>query len=151
MHPYFFMQRNGKIDQRNGKWGKKRLVWKETEKVKLPPNRFFPLPFLAFFRKYCSKETVACSSVSLIGRKARNCVIYAKRKTQRFVSIVAFSYGGQRGIRTLDTLLTYTRVPVVRLRPAQPSVRLIKLSLLSKGQKEMVRATGLEPTRRFQH
>ena len=29
---------------------------------------------------------------------------------------------GQRGIRTLDTLLTYTRVPVVRLRPAQPSV-----------------------------
>ena len=30
-------------------------------------------------------------------------------------------YGGQRGIRTLDTLLTYTRVPVVRLRPAQPS------------------------------
>ena len=32
-------------------------------------------------------------------------------------------YGGQRGIRTLDTLLTYTRVPVVRLRPAQPSVQ----------------------------
>ena len=33
-----------------------------------------------------------------------------------------FNSGGQRGIRTLDTLLTYTRVPVVRLRPAQPSV-----------------------------
>ena len=49
-----------------------------------------------------------------------------------------FNSGGQRGIRTLDTLLTYTRVPVVRLRPAQPSV-------------QMVRVTGLEPTRRFQH
>ena len=34
-----------------------------------------------------------------------------------------FNSGGQRGIRTLDTLLTYTRVPVVRLRPAQPSVQ----------------------------
>ena len=30
-------------------------------------------------------------------------------------------FGGKRGIRTLDTLSTYTRVPVVRLRPAQPS------------------------------
>ena len=30
-------------------------------------------------------------------------------------------FGGKRGIRTLGTLLTYTRVPVVRLRPAQPS------------------------------
>lgn len=33
------------------------------------------------------------------------------------------NYGGERGIRTLETLLTFTRVPVVRLRPAQPSLR----------------------------
>ena len=30
--------------------------------------------------------------------------------------------GGERGIRTLETLSTFTRVPVVRLRPAQPSL-----------------------------
>ena len=31
-------------------------------------------------------------------------------------------FSGQRGIRTLEALLTLTRFPVVRLRPAQPSV-----------------------------
>ena len=46
---------------------------------------------------------------------------------------------GQRGIRTLDTLLTYTRVPVVRLRPAQPSVH------------TLVRVMGLEPIRLSTH
>ena len=50
-----------------------------------------------------------------------------------------FNSGGQRGIRTLDTLLTYTRVPVVRLRPAQPSVR------------TLVRVMGLEPIRLSTH
>lgn len=30
--------------------------------------------------------------------------------------------GGERGIRTLETLLTPTRFPIVRLRPAQPSL-----------------------------
>ena len=49
-----------------------------------------------------------------------------------FNEIQPFYSGGQRGIRTLDTLLTYTRVPVVRLRPAQPSVHRIKLSLSRK-------------------
>ena len=32
-------------------------------------------------------------------------------------------YGGERGIRTLGTVLAFTRFPVVRLRPAQPSLR----------------------------
>ena len=50
-----------------------------------------------------------------------------------------FNSGGQRGIRTLDTLLTYTRVPVVRLRPAQPSVH------------TLVRVMGLEPIRLSTH
>ena len=31
-------------------------------------------------------------------------------------------YGGERGIRTLGTVLAFTRFPVVRLRPAQPSL-----------------------------
>ena len=30
--------------------------------------------------------------------------------------------GGEEGIRTLETLLTPTRFPIVRLRPTQPSL-----------------------------
>ena len=56
--------------------------------------------------------------------------------------------GGQRGIRTLDTLLTYTRVPVVRLRPAQPSVHIYRR--LTK-KSPMVRVMGLEPIRLSTH
>ena len=36
---------------------------------------------------------------------------------------VLFS-GGERGIRTLGTVLAFTRFPVVRLRPAQPSLQI---------------------------
>ena len=36
---------------------------------------------------------------------------------------VVFTYGGERGIRTLDGVLAHTRFPVVRLRPAQPSLQ----------------------------
>ena len=32
-------------------------------------------------------------------------------------------FGGERGIRTLGRVLAVTRFPVVRLRPAQPSLR----------------------------
>jgi hypothetical protein len=38
-------------------------------------------------------------------------------------------FGGERGIRTLGTLLTFTRFPVVRLRPAQPSLHKMILNL----------------------
>ena len=41
----------------------------------------------------------------------------------RFVSKLRFLFGGEGGIRTLDTLVGYTRFPIVRLRPAQPSLR----------------------------
>ena len=37
---------------------------------------------------------------------------------------VRFFRGGKTGIRTLGALLTHTRFPVVRLRPAQPSFRI---------------------------
>ena len=36
----------------------------------------------------------------------------------------AFFVGGERGIRTLGTVLAFTRFPVVRLRPAQPSLQI---------------------------
>ena len=35
---------------------------------------------------------------------------------------VLFFYGGETGIRTLERVLAVTRFPVVRLRPAQPSL-----------------------------
>ena len=39
------------------------------------------------------------------------------------MQILSF-YGGEREIRTLGTVLAFTRFPVVRLRPAQPSLHI---------------------------
>ena len=36
--------------------------------------------------------------------------------------LVCFFYGGEKGIRTLETVLGFTRFPVVRLRPTRPSL-----------------------------
>ena len=44
--------------------------------------------------------------------------------TQKSTPRVLFCFGGERGIRTLDTLMRYTRFPVVRLRPARPSLQM---------------------------
>ena len=44
-------------------------------------------------------------------------------KTKRHPMGVFLFYGGERGIRTLGTVLAFTRFPVVRLRPAQPSLQ----------------------------
>ena len=43
-------------------------------------------------------------------------------KTKGHHEGVPLFYGGERGIRTLGTVLAFTRFPVVRLRPAQPSL-----------------------------
>ena len=40
-----------------------------------------------------------------------------------FSVFVSFPTGGEKGIRTLDTFMGYTRFPIVRLRPAQPSLQ----------------------------
>ena len=45
---------------------------------------------------------------------------------------VVFLYGGEKGIRTLETLSTPTRFPIVRLRPAQPSLHLIDLVIIQQ-------------------
>ena len=44
---------------------------------------------------------------------------------------VLFS-GGERGIRTLGRVLADTRFPVVRLRPAQPSLHLLSLRIFKR-------------------
>ena len=45
-------------------------------------------------------------------------------KTKGHHKGVLLFYGGERGIRTLGTVLAFTRFPVVRLRPAQPSLQI---------------------------
>ena len=61
------------------------------------------------------------------------CTYIAKKKAWYSANITKYKarFGGKRGIRTLDTLLTYTRVPVVRLRPAQPSFLILNWKYLS--------------------
>ena len=48
-------------------------------------------------------------------------LLLAKQKNTPWVFLC---FGGERGIRTLDTLMRYTRFPVVRLRPARPSLQM---------------------------
>ena len=39
--------------------------------------------------------------------------------------------GGEKGIRTLERVLAVTRFPVVRLRPAQPSLQMLVRSIVT--------------------
>ena len=48
-----------------------------------------------------------------------------KRKEPKARICLGLSSGGEKGIRTLEALSTLTRFPVVRLRPAQPSLRAV--------------------------
>ena len=45
-----------------------------------------------------------------------------KKRNDDFRQKIVVSCGGEKGIRTLGRVLAYTRFPVVRLRPAQPSL-----------------------------
>ena len=53
-----------------------------------------------------------------------------KQKQHRYCG-AAFVCGGERGIRTLGTVLAFTRFPIVRLRPAQPSLHLLDFYIIS--------------------
>ena len=50
------------------------------------------------------------------------------REQQKTPCRVFFVVGGERGIRTLGRVLADTRFPVVRLRPAQPSLQFIQFA-----------------------
>ena len=41
-----------------------------------------------------------------------------------------FGFGGEQGIRTLETLLTFTRFPIVLLRPARTTLRICNQMLV---------------------
>ena len=49
---------------------------------------------------------------------------------------VVLLFGGERGIRTLGTVLAFTRFPIVRLRPAQPSLHLLDFYIISQKYKK---------------
>ena len=55
------------------------------------------------------------------GAVCRCCLNSTKKPPRKFPE--GFHHGGEREIRTLGTGLPHTRFPVVRLRPAQPSLR----------------------------
>ena len=46
----------------------------------------------------------------------------SEKRNAAFFRKLHFFFGGERGIRTLERVLTVTRFPIVRLRPAQPSL-----------------------------
>ena len=84
---------------------------------------------LAFLGVPC-RGGMSCSLVSLCSALAdtaprSNPFLSAKKTT-----LTGGFFGGEKGIRTLDTLSTYTRFPVARLRPAQPSLHAILLGFL---------------------
>ncbi len=104
------------FNQKNAYSPKKQRLCKETTKC--------PHPLRSFALLFFSKEMIdVISRCFKTGRNQRRYTVFdIKKNATIFLSIIAFRCGGQGGIRTLDTLLTYTRVPVVRLRPAQPPV-----------------------------
>ncbi len=55
-----------------------------------------------------------------------NDVVPANADTNKKIQVfrLGFFCGGERGIRTLGTVLAFTRFPIVRLRPAQPTVHI---------------------------
>jgi hypothetical protein len=59
------------------------------------------------------------------------CIVTADTHTKKAWNLVVpgFFFGGERGIRTLERVLAVTRFPVVRLRPAQPSLRVLSKNI----------------------
>ena len=51
---------------------------------------------------------------------------------ERNRKVVLSYFGGERGIRTPGAVLVHTRFPIVRLRPAQPSLQKILNSYADK-------------------
>ena len=60
-------------------------------------------------------------AVGLVPSRVRIPLLFQIKKEDILLKYVFF-FGGETGIRTLETLTTPTRFPVVRLRPTQPSL-----------------------------
>ena len=58
------------------------------------------------------------------------CFPLIKNISRKPLCIKAFGFGGEQGIRTLETLLTFTRFRIVLLRPARTTLRICNQMLV---------------------
>ena len=77
-------------------------------------------------------KTAHCAVFSL----RSNPIIFSVTKKDSTLLGAIFLCGGERGIRTLGTVLAFTRFPIVRLRPAQPSLHLLDFYIISQKNKK---------------
>ena len=72
----------------------------------------------------CARRHTSLGVAVIIGTANIICRRQTSFKKRTFVLVdkSAFFVGGEREIRTLGTVLAVTRFPIVRLRPAQPSL-----------------------------
>ena len=80
----------------------------------------------------CARRHTSLGEAVIIGKANIICRGQTSCKKRTFVGRQkCVFYGGEREIRTLGTVLAFTRFPVVRLRPAQPSLH-IDLTIISQ-------------------
>ena len=117
--------------------------------------RFLKVRFISFWRRErdsflnFSKHSISLicyvlKNSSVTVQKQRtvlffHCVripLYSPHNEKSTAPAVLFRCGGERGIRTLGTVLAFTRFPIVRLRPAQPSLHLLDFYIISQKNKK---------------
>ena len=101
------------------------------------PLKMMLLPMVAMMRclPSCAVRHTSLGVAVIIGVANIICRRQTSFKKRTFVLVdkCSFFVGGERGIRTLVRVLAETRFPVVRLRPAQPSLQtrsLVHLAVL---------------------
>ena len=98
-------------DARLPEWDTARSGSLTRRKLPLLPSLDRPSPWTGWFRWNHRNK----------GGTSRPCFSRTTEKQKATAFAVAFYFGGERGIRTLERVLAVTRFPIVRLRPAQPS------------------------------
>ena len=100
-------------DARLPEWDTARSGSLTRRKLPLSPSLDRPSPWTGWFRWNHRNK----------GGTSRPCFSRTTEKQKATAFAVAFCFGGERGIRTLERVLAVTRFPIVRLRPAQPSLQ----------------------------
>jgi hypothetical protein len=81
-------------------------------------------PFRAFFGAGADDFTALTTDSPLFYLFfLKNTKEYSKKTDKSLVDFLSVFYGGEEGIRTLDTLMGYTRFPIVRARPTTRLLR----------------------------
>ena len=99
-------------------------------------SKYLGLIYMLCFEKFFGhrSKTAHCAVFSL----RSNPIIFSLTNKSRMRLHPAFVCGGERGIRTLGTVLAFTRFPIVRLRPAQPSLHLLDFYIISQKNKKSI-------------